>query len=138
MGTQEKMVVGPLSMSWKRRKVGISLKRARRNGVASDFSVFFRFFRFHFSPFCWFRFFAFFFRFLPFFPFSSVSYSEKKRGDTVRETPFAKPRKKAPTPHTFSLCTISSLPRPPTASLQDPSLSYLPPKTALLKPKSGP
>ena len=39
-----------------------------------------------------------FFRFLPFssfFPFSSVSFSEKKQGDTVRETPFAKPRQSA-------------------------------------------
>ena len=61
-------------------------------------SVFFRFlpfssvFSFRFS-----RFLLFFFRFLPFFPFSSVFFrfifrEKKKRGDTVRETPFAKPR----------------------------------------------
>ena len=57
------------------------------------FSVFLRFFPFS-------SFFSVFFRFFPFssvfFRFFSVSFSEKKRGDTVREsrreTPFAKPR----------------------------------------------
>ena len=50
--------------------------KGRRNGVASFFFRFFRFLPFFF-----------------FFSFSSVSFSEKKRGDTVRETPFAKPRR---------------------------------------------
>ena len=78
-------------------------KRGRRNGVASDFFRFLSFssvfFRFHFFAFLavfsgsdFFLFFSVFFRFF-FSPFSSVSFSEKKRGDTVRETPFAKPRK---------------------------------------------
>ena len=77
-------------------------KRGRRNGVAFPiFSVFFRFLPFS-SVF--FRFFfpfsSVFFRFLPFssvsfrfFPFFFVSFSEKERGDTVRETPFAKRRR---------------------------------------------
>ena len=57
------------------------------------FSVFFRFF-FRFLPF-FFRFFPFFsvfFRFFRFFPFFFRFIFRKKRGDTVRETPFAKPR----------------------------------------------
>ena len=83
-------------------------KRGRRNGVASDFfrflpffSVFFPFF-FRFFPFPVFSFLAVFFgfRFFPFFfPFSFVffrfppfPFQKKKGGDTIRETPFAKPR----------------------------------------------
>ena len=74
-------------------------KRDRRNGVASDFFPFFSVF-FRFLPFSS----VFFSFFLVSFPFSSVfpvffsffqfnSFSKKKnRGDTVRETPFAKPR----------------------------------------------
>ena len=69
-------------------------KRGRRNGVASDF---FRFLRFSSVLFRFFPFLSVFsFRFLPFlsvffrfFPFHS---QKKKRGDTVRETPSAKPR----------------------------------------------
>ena len=71
------------------------------------FSVFFRFLPFSpfssgFFPFPFLSFFCCFFSgsdFLPFFPFSSVFFSvffrfifRRKRGDTVRETPFAKPR----------------------------------------------
>ena len=71
-------------------------KRGRRNGVASDFFRFFPFFSVSFRFLSvFFRFFPFFSVFFRFFPFSSVffvSFSEKKRGDTVRETPFAKPR----------------------------------------------
>ena len=77
--------------------------RGRRNGVTSDFSVFFRFFtffhffRFSVSMFSHLFFFSdfvshFVFPFSSFFPISSISFSEKKRGDTVRETPSAKPR----------------------------------------------
>ena len=69
-------------------------KRGLQNGVASDFfSVFSVFFRFLFFAvffgsrfFCFLPFFFFlFFRFLPFIFITN-------RGDTVRETPFAKPR----------------------------------------------
>ena len=59
-------------------------KRGRRNGVASDLFRFFPFssvsFRFFLVFFC-----VVFSRFVPF-------CFQKKRGDTVRETPFAKPR----------------------------------------------
>ena len=75
--------------------------RCRRNSVASDFFHFFLFLPcssvfFRFLPFPFFSFFAvffqvpFFFPFSVFFPFSSSQ--KKKQGDTVRETPFAKPR----------------------------------------------
>ena len=92
-------------------------KRGRRNGVASDFFCFFSrflpffrflpissdfFFRFpssdFFFRFPFFLFWAVFLRVPIFFVFflfsvSSVSFQEKKnRGDTVRETPFAKLR----------------------------------------------
>ena len=70
-------------------------KRGRRNGVASDFFPFFS----RFLPFCSvsFRFSSVVFRFLPFFSvlfrfFRFIFRKKKKRGDTVRETPFAKPR----------------------------------------------
>ena len=77
----------------------------RRNGVASDYfrSLPFSSFSFRFLPFfsvSIFVLFGCFFRapifsvssvFFRFFPFSSI-FRKKKRGDTVRETPFAKPR----------------------------------------------
>ena len=70
---------------------GVS-QRDRRNGVTSDFFRFFRSLPFFpcFSVF--FRFFSVFFRFLRFLPFFCRFIFRKRRGDTVRETPFVKPR----------------------------------------------
>ena len=55
-------------------------------------SVFFRFLPFSSVFFRFLPLFSVFFLFFCFLPFFSVSFSEKKRGDTVRETPFAKPQ----------------------------------------------
>ena len=73
-----------------RERHGVSQK-----GVAGTVSlpIFSLFSLFPFS----FRFLSVFFRFFPFSSFFPCRF-QKKRGDTVRQTPFAKPRKKA---HTF-------------------------------------
>ena len=79
--------------------VGISQKGSPERCRFRFLSIFFRFLFSSFFPFPFFLFLLFFqvpffFVFSFLFPFSSVSLSEKKkRGDTIRETLFAKPRR---------------------------------------------
>ena len=99
------LAVPPPSKKTNRKRKDLNkVNRGFAKGVAGSVSlpissVFFRFLPFS-SVFLrfFFPFSSVFFRFLPFFLFSSVFcfrfIFRKKRGDTVRETPFAKPRAK--------------------------------------------